>query len=508
MSRSTLARSALYSILSYGVLYVMPILTTPYVIHRVGLVPYGAWVALSTAAAWLARTDLGIAAALVREVAGLRARSDREGLRAVFGTWLAFDLAAGAVVVGAAVALGPYLLPRLLPGGADPREAAWLFSGLALQSALTPLMRHFYATLEGLQRFDLTARIAVGAALAWAAALVALLEAGQGLPGLVLAGTGAALLQVAALWALLRTAGHPALPARFRGAELRRLAGFGWKLESEQVLLQAFRSDRLLLSATGIAPQLLVFYQLGSAAADRLASATTLLSAGVLPAATELAARGETGRLRQLLVRGTKYHALAAFGLLGFAALFGEELLLLWMGVRMPEAVEILRWTAVGGFLAAAVACARGIGSALGRPGLAPLSTALGLGTALLLYMTLARRYDYRDLARCVSAGLALAAAAYMVGLRPVLGFRWREVVGNALLKPMVLALPLAAVYAAWRLALPPLAAGAGRGAALAVLVPSFAAAAALGGVLARLFRVLDDYDMDVLRSLGRRKAA
>ncbi len=508
-SGPSIARNTAWAFGGHFVSFAVPVLVTPYVVAKVTLPVYGLWVALSALALWLGRTDLGVWAALSREVADRRAREDREGLRSLMATWLLFDLAAGAVVV-AAVALAAGFLLRHFTPGSDPADARPVLLALAVQSALGPALRHLLRTVEGLQRMDLAHRVTIAAALLWAGAVVLVLEAGWGLRGLAWNGAAFAALQIAALAVLLRKLGYPVgfLPRHFRRGDLGRLLGFGWKLEGQQLLLLLLRSDRLLLSATGLAPALLAFYQFGATVADRLGSTVGVLSSAVLPAASDLAARGDRERVGLLLMRGTKYHALAAAMGLGFAALFGHEIMALWMGRPMPEAVGVLRLLTVGALVWSVSSCAQAVGVALGRPGLSLGSAAAGLAGAVLLYFTLGRRYDYGGLAGSVSAGLAAGGLVYMVGLHGILDFRWREYVGSAVLKPAVAAAPLLAVYGGWGLVSPHAGPVEGRLAALAVLLPAFALALALGWGCARAFRVIDDYDLGVLRSIGRRSAA
>jgi O-antigen/teichoic acid export membrane protein len=236
----------------------------------------------------------------------------------------------------------------------------------------------------------------------------------------------------------------------------------------------------------------------------RLAGSVTVLSSGILSAASDLAARGDLDRVRVLFFRGTKYHALAGVGLLGFAALFGQELMMFWMGQSLPASVTVLRIMALGGIATAIGSCGQSVAAALGRAGWTAFCSGLGLAATVFLYMTVGRRYDYVGLAGCVSVGLALIQITFMIGLRGFLEFRWREYVGNALLKPAVLAVPLAGVYAGWwALArhLPPVNS---RPRAFLVLSVAFLLCAGLGWVMARAFRVVDDYDLDVLKSPGR----
>jgi O-antigen/teichoic acid export membrane protein len=507
--KTTLARNTVYSVAGHLVSTALPVLLIPYIIWRIPLADYAVWVALSIAGMWLSRWDLGIWAALPREVADRRARGDAEGLRSVAVTAGLYDLIAGVAVLGVTAALGAAVLPILVPE-ADPARTYPVLLLVAAQSVVAPVLRHLVQGLSGMQRLDLTQKMAVPVSLAAAGSVVVFLELGWGILGLAASAAFFAVLQLPILAVLLVRAGYPRgfRLAHFRPDVLGGLIRFGWKLEANQIVLQAFRSDRLILLMTGFPRELVARYQFGAVVPDRLSTSVAVLSSAVLPAASDLAARGDEERVRFLLMRGTKYHALAAAGLLGFAALFGHEMIVLWLGRAFPEAAAVLRILALGFGLSAVASCAQAIASALGRPGLQLGTSLAGLAMTVLLYIPAGGRYDYGHLAWAVSSGLALAQVAFMIGFRKVMVFRWREFAGNALLKPAVLALPLLAAWAAWRAVAPHVAPVETRAQAAAVLGPAFAASLLLGWFLARACKVLDDYDLGVLKSVARRLPA
>jgi O-antigen/teichoic acid export membrane protein len=493
----------------YAVQFITPVILIPYIVSRVTYEEYGVWVTIYTLAGWFVYYDLGIWGSIPRDVAERQAREDREGLRTLWATWFYFDLVVGAALVLAAAALAPELVRRFA-GRADPGAAVPIFVGLTLQSVLTPMMRHLINTLQGLQRMDLTNLMALAVTPLWVGGQVAFLELGWGLKGLMVNGVLFALIQILILLVLIGRQGYPMgfSPALFSVSEFRRLLGFGWKLQTGLLLNQGFRNDRLVMSQMQASGARIAIYQFGAGIMDRLSGAVTVLSSGILSAVSDLAARGDLDRVRVVFLRGTKYHALAGVGLLGFAALFGNELMVFWMGKPLPESVQVLRIMALGGIATAIGSCGQSVAVALGRPGWTAVSTALGLAATVILYMTVGRRYDYLGLAASVSLGLALIQIAFMIGLRGFLEFRWREYVGNALLKPAVLAVPLGGVYAGWSALAPHLPAVDTRLRAFLVLAPAFLLAAALGWTMARAFRVVDDYDLEVLKSPGRRASA
>jgi len=508
--KAVLARNTASSFLGYFVAFAVPILLTPYIFHKVGRDGFGILAALGTLGLWLSRFDLGIWAALPREVADRRARDDRAGLESLATTWLTVDILFGAVLMGGVVAVGRAWLPWLLPAE-KASEIHPVLIAIGLQAVLAPLLRHLIGSLEGMQRLDWVSKTNAVVSPLSAIGVVLFLERGWGLLGVAVNGVIFSVLQIVAFAVMLRRAGYPLTfePSAYRAADLKRLIGFGWKLEANQLLLQAFRSDRLLLAITGLPAALIGFYQIGAGAADRLVSLVQTLSSAVLPAASDLAARSDRDRIVLLLMRGTKYGALAATGLVGFAALFAPEVLVLWLGQPMAEASAVLRLLAAGLTLSAIVTCAKGVAVALGGPGRVLGGTLSGLAGAAILYIAVGRRYDYGGLAGSISAGMALAQAVFMIGFHGLLEFRWREWVGNAFLKPLAAIVPLLAVHGVWRWASPHLLPEVtGRLQALAVLAPAFALSVGLAWALARTFKVIDDYDVDVLKSLGRRSAA
>jgi O-antigen/teichoic acid export membrane protein len=508
-AKSILARNTIWSVGGYALQFLVPIVLIPYTVSRVGDHQYGLWVTLYTLAGWFSFYDIGIWGPLVRDIADRQARGDRDGLRTLWATWFTFDVVAGVVLMAGAALAAPGLIRRFAPW-MDPATAVPIFLGLALQFVLAVMMRHLNATLQGLQRLDLTNLVSLVVTPLWVAGQVAFLEGGWELKGLMVNALAFTVLQIVILLILIPRLGYPVTfsPFRFSSAEFRRLAGFGWKIQANLFLTQAFRNDRVVMSRHAPTEAMIAVYQFGAGIMDRLAGAVAVLSSGILSAASEMVARNDLDRLRLLFFRGTKYHALAAFGLLGFAALFGHELMMLWMGRPLTDSVVVLRIMAAGGVATAIGSCGQAVVVALGRPGWLAFCSSFGLASTVFLYTTMGRRYDYVGLAASVSAGLALIQIVFMIGLRRFLEFRWREYVGNALLKPAVLAVPLALVYAGWRALAPHLPAVDSRLRAFLVLVPAFLASASLGWAMARFFRVIDDYDLGVLKSSSRRASA
>ena len=492
-AKSVLTRNTAFSAAGYGVGLVLPLLTTPYALSRLGASEWGVWVLLSAVGGWLAHADFGLWAGLGRETAACKARGDDAEIGRLFSTWLLYDFLAAGLLLGAAWLAAPRI-PYPTP--------LWMLT--AFIASLVMPMRHSIQTLYGLQRHDLVNLVSMIVGPLSVLGLVFFLERGRGLMGVALNTAIFGVLQVVLFVHLLGRQG--VRPGRVSASAFARLVRFGWKLEAVEWVTQAYRSDRLVLKRLGLTESAVAVYSFGAGIADRLAGLVSLLSSAVLPAATKMHEAGDRERLTVLFQRGVKYHAVAAAGLLAFAGCFAEEIFVFWLGRPYPEAATVLRWMTIGAYAGAVACCAQAIGAAMNRPGRSLASALGGLAVAVMLYTTLGRRYSGPGLAACVSLGTAAGQLAFMIGFRGSLEFRWREFVGNALLKPLAAALPAGAAWAAWR-ALAPHPVG-GRLEAFLLLAPAFLACAAAAWGLCRVLRVLDSYDLDVLKTLLRRRPA
>jgi O-antigen/teichoic acid export membrane protein len=330
------------------------------------------------------------------------------------------------------------------------------------------------------------------------------LEGGGGLLGLALNGFFWLALQIVALWGAVRAAGMPP-PARGSGDDLGVLVRFGVRLHLSQLLAQFLRSDRLLLGVLGVPTEAIARYQFGAGVAERLGGVVGELTSAVPGAVADLDRRGDHGRVVQIFLRSLRINAVAGFFLFGFLACFSREILTVWLGSSYPSSAEVLRICTAGALAAVLGSPVLAVLAALGHPGRIALSYATGVAGAGVLYIAWGRRYDVRGLAACLSLGWILVQAAAASGLRRRLEVRWREVAGNALLRPWIVLLPSAVALGVVRA----LGVEAGvRGEALTVVLPAFLGAALLAWPLARFSGAIGKGDVEVIRSLGRRPTA
>jgi O-antigen/teichoic acid export membrane protein len=237
------------------------------------------------------------------------------------------------VVCGVVLAVaGDRWLPPLFhtPSGlrSDLRFAIVLFS---IQVVVDLLTEGAEACLEGLQRVDVSRAIDAVRRTLVAGATAAVALQGGGLRGVAIASLiTSAVGTIAGLALLLRTA--PAGTFVPSGAEARALLAYGRTVAVLRPLGVIHRTmDRLIVGAV-IGPSAVALVEIATQiqnGGDAVLSASSYV---VIPSASWLRARGDSGTLRELLETGTKYSLLTTLPIVALAAVLAGPLVRLWVG--------------------------------------------------------------------------------------------------------------------------------------------------------------------------------
>jgi O-antigen/teichoic acid export membrane protein len=377
---------------------------TPYIIHRVGLERFGLWSLIAVLTGYVALLDLGLGTAYVKRLAEYRARGDAARLSETAATGLAVHAAVGILAGACALALAGLMAGALGVPEALRADARMVLGWGLVLFALGNAASIFPSLVVAFQRMDLSNRIAIGMTIPQVIATIAVLEAGLGLRGLLIAqALGTALFVGANAWTAARLC--PGLRLSPRHVSLRAykdLMSFGMKLQVVKITdVLTFQTDRLLL-ARFANMSVVGFYQLGSAVAGKTRQMPLLLTSAVLPLASEFSARGDRTRLVALYERGTKYLAVAGLPLCA------------WMGAGYETSATVLQILAAGYFADMIQRQAILVGTALDRPDLQTRSAALTGMATVILSLLLVRRFGHVGVAAASAFALLLGPVYYL----------------------------------------------------------------------------------------------
>ena len=343
-------RNASWSSFEYLAQPLMMLLSTPFLLSRLGASMYGVWMMVNTVIAMSGLAGLGLGDATIKFVSHHRARQDRDAVARVVGATLAINAGLGILTALAVQRIAPFLVYRffkvddaLLPSAL----MAMRFGGLLM--AILMVDSVLAATLRGLERYDLNARLATGGRALTLLICVALAARGAGVEAMV-ATTCAATALVAVLRALLVRRLVPGLrlgPSLDREV-LSEVLGFGvWSWFQTLAGLLFQNIDRVLIaSLLGAAP--LAYYtvclQVGQQVHGLLAAASSTL----FPMTSALVGAGELQNLRVLYSRAMRSIVTLAAACWIPLYLLSSWLLTVWMGAEFStRAAPTLRLLAL-----------------------------------------------------------------------------------------------------------------------------------------------------------------
>ena len=407
---------------------VIGLVLLPFNVSHLGPAAYGVWLLASTVTIHFSLLDLGFGGAFVRFVARCRARQDARALNEIASTLFVVYAGIGVLsyVVAAVVAFNLGSLFRITPEQAE--VGRWLLLIIGVQVALNFPFSVFGGVVNGFQRYNVNAGIAVASSVVVAAVNVGVLLSGYGLVPLVLATTSVRVVTYFVYWRNARRI-YPALhlsSTLFRRDCLRELMGFSaYSLMIDMGYRLNYQVGQLVIGTfLGVTP--VAVWAPASRIVTAMQQLTNQLNAVLFPVVVDSDAVERADRLRRIFLHGTRLSLAMVLPIGVTLVAVADPLIHAWVGSRVSElqgsvpVLQILSIAAIfrvgagtattllrgGGLhrLLAAVSLATGIGNvavsiALVRP-LGLIGVALGTlvpvvcSTCFFVYPAACRRVD------------------------------------------------------------------------------------------------------------------
>jgi O-antigen/teichoic acid export membrane protein len=434
-------------------------LLTPFILHQLGDSHYGLWVLVASVVAYGTLLDFGISNAVTKYVAEFRATGEVDKARRLVSTALALYTAIGLLVVLASALLAP-LFPEIFNVAPKDEETAirlvflaGIGVGVAIPASTT------FAVLRGLQRFDLLNIIRSASTLFQALAIVLVLLAGGGVLGLAITTIVVRLLtQIPAVWTIHRTA--PELRFGWRSADrhsVRTVASFSWAVfvlhfgghleaKTDEIVIGVY----LPLASVASYSIVLKLSTLPQIITEQF---TTL----VLPISSELHAKDDLPKLRELLLTSTRITLAVLFPISISLMILGRPLLEVWVGDSYADQAPVLAILVLAVMLDAMLWPAAFLFQGMNRHKV-PSLMGLGSGLAnLALSIVLIQRWGLMG----VALGTLIPTTLFAFGLVLPYAFRvvklsWRMVGSRVFLPTLLPAIPLVLIIYYLRMLLDP----------------------------------------------------
>ena len=343
---------------------------TPYAISKLGVERYGVWALTSAMLGYAALGDLGVRTAFKKYVAQHHAVGRRDYILKLAGDGLVFYSVLGMLPALLALAFRRPILSAFNVGGDLLPEAESLLLLMTVVFLIENLTNVFCGVVEGVQRMEVSNSIFVGQSVLLGLGTVVALAAGGGLVDMgVAAVTASAAAACSMFIAAQRVTGLRLFPWRLRlsWAVFREQVAYGMKLQGSGIAMMGnLHLDKLLLARFwGL--ELVAIYEIALRMALVFRQVPALMVSALVPAVSDLNARGERALLEKIYERGVRYVAAAGIPLAVVALIYSGDLITAWIGSpEFARASGVLRLLAVAHCTAilidAPFATARGLG--------------------------------------------------------------------------------------------------------------------------------------------------
>ena len=422
---------------------VVGVVTLPIALRGLGAERFGLWVLLQTLSAvsgWLSLADLGLRAAVVREVAHAQGRGDPAAADRIAGTATRVYGALAVVVALVTIVIGHTLLPDWFGTPSDLHDdfrsaTLWFSAQIAAELMLVAAQ----ALIEGSQRVAVARGVHALRATAIAFG-VSIAATRSGSLGTVAAVSAAVTCFSAAIAWLLAFRLTTTRPRGWSSSVARQLVRYGSQIGAINATGVLHRTmDRIVIAAI-YGPAAVALVEIATQIANGVSIALSV-AYPLTATASWVDGRGDRDGLRRLLVRGTKLTLLATLPATAIGTILAANVVEVWMGARWIEAGGLTTLAVAGVSLAAPSQAASLILQATGRARDVLGPAILAVGVNLVLTVWLARAFGIAGvfwativtasalgvpivrhaLARTQTAGGALLRAALMPTVLPAL---------------------------------------------------------------------------------------
>ena len=427
-----LARNAASGVGRFAVAALLALAVTPFALRTLGDARFGLW-ALAGVLVTLARLlDLGLNRSLTRTVAMGEGRDDPATVGVALATGRALMLLLGVALIGLVwcarhVLVGDVLrLPRDLWS-----VGRYVLVGTAVVAAVEGVFAPFQAALDGIGRMDVSNGISTASRVISAIGVVIVLSLGMGLPGLVWKNLAIALVTGLGYQVALRRRA-PALAhvdLAFDRGQARQLLAFGRHIQTVSLGPLAVDLVGKLLLSRGVGLGGVTVYELALRIANTLGGALMSMSMAIFPAAARDSGDEEADRkLVALHQRAARYVAWVVLPSYALLIALARPFVAAWLGADYEDVARAIVYLGAGGVIATASTPAYMVAQAGGRERHSTVASLVTVGVALGAAAALVGEHGVMGVAGGVGAGLAAGGVAIWILFARGFGSGWSTV--------------------------------------------------------------------------------
>lgn len=433
-------RNTIFNIIGrfWGIL--VALVLTPYIIRHIGIERFGIWAIVGVLTGYFGLLDFGIGTSFIKYIAEFYTKKDFKKINQVVNTGFIFYSIFAILIIP----LGFFIINPLLTLFKIPQElyneALFVFLLGIILFGVSNAVSAFTAIQAGLQRMDITNKVAIVISIPMVIGVVFFLEKGYGLRGLMV--NNAIILVISSVVNI--AIAFKILPElrfnlfSFSKEMFKKLFKFGYKLQISTIAsLFHFQLDKILL-AYFLSIGFVTYYAVAAQLASRIRGIPLLLVSAIFPAASELEARTNKELLYALYFRSMKYIVLIGLPVSLLIILLASPFIDLWLGKGFEMSVLTLQILMIGYFFNIMTGPGFHILNGIGKPQYGMRSSILAAFLNLVLSVVLVIKIGYFGVVIGTAVAMVITASYFISMFHRVMNIPFWETSSKILLKPLI----------------------------------------------------------------------
>lgn len=365
-------RNSLSTALQIPIKLFVGLFLPPFILSKLGVQQYGAWVLVMAVGAYISMIDAGVTTALVKYTAEHYAHGNFDELSEIVWSALIYFAAAGAAVILVLFLSGNGIIAFLFNKSTlDAPALKILLVTVGIVYILNMCGGVFASVLTGMQRLEIFSFISIIGMLANAVTVIILLIAGWKIWSLAVGwAVGVAVLFAGSAICAFRLVPAIIVP-RIRGgihvnmARLLRLGSGDLSVRLSAIFVNQL--DKFLLGRfAGL--NWVAFYDLAFGLITQLRNLPGAIFSAFIPMASELKAKGGHANIEKLYHRGLRYLNVCGLPIFIFVIVFAYPVVRVWLGGQYSAVAWALQFLAASNYLNLLTGPAYTISLGLGQP--------------------------------------------------------------------------------------------------------------------------------------------
>ena len=338
MSRiSRYINNVIWNCLSVGLLILVGFILSPFIIQHIGAKNYGEWTLVLSLVEYYWLIDFGFRSATIKFSAEYGALEDHRKLSELISTGLIYSSIMAVLVVAISLTMAERIAVLLR---VEQPEFPALLRIVGVSWGLGMVFNIFSGCLEGFQRFDTLSRIWMLTTALRSVGVVVVLSSGFNVLALGCVLFGGQLVNYLATWRAFHRIVRQVRVSWEGGSRtmLRTMASYGVHTLTAQVAIRLLNYSVPVVIAYFLPLQFLAYWSVPVRIMDYAFDGIGRIGMVTAPSASELAAKGEYHRLRDLGIYSNRYCFALFAPFAAFLLVYGREVYTLW--IKKPDFVE------------------------------------------------------------------------------------------------------------------------------------------------------------------------